>query len=362
MTLSAPPDQSASAAPTVPAPRLRVMQVILSRGFAGSERAAVEACAALVGRHDVALVVGHGHRDRAGRSLLDALGPGVEVFEVPSRWGSQPRIAELIRQWRPDVIHTHLRRSTRYVARIRPGAVHVSTLHLHLNGRHYLRADGLFCISEWQLGTVPTNYRGRVFLLPNSLVPHSRLDGAQVRRLRAEFGAGEADFVVGGVGRLAWSKGFDVLVQAFEAAAIPNARLVIVGEGRERDRLQRLAGPKVVLAGFRQDAKDLYQAFDLFVSPSRTEPFGRVIVEALDAGTPVIATDALGPRDIAQRFPIELVPIGDVDALATAMRRAAERPRERLTLDLSEFHVERIAERMLDAYREVLASRPAARR
>jgi glycosyltransferase involved in cell wall biosynthesis len=164
------------------------------------------------------------------------------------------------------------------------------------------------------------------------------------------------------VGRLAWSKGFDVLVQAFEAAAIPNARLVIVGEGRERDRLQRLAGPKVVLAGFRQDAKDLYQAFDLFVSPSRTEPFGRVIVEALDAGTPVIATDALGPRDIAQRFPIELVPIGDVDALATAMRCAAERPRERLTLDLSEFHVEHIAERMLDAYREVLASRLAARR
>jgi len=75
MTLSAPPDQSASAAPTAPAARLRVMQVILSRGFAGSERAAVEACAALVGRHDVALVVGHGHRDRAGRSLLDARDP-----------------------------------------------------------------------------------------------------------------------------------------------------------------------------------------------------------------------------------------------------------------------------------------------
>ncbi len=343
--------------------RLRIMQVILSSGFAGSERAAAEACNAMCVRHDVAAVIRSDHRSAGGASIRDHLDPRVQVIEVPpGLWWTRRRVAEAIRKWRPDVIHTHLRRGTRFVAQIAAGPVHFCTLHLSLNGPHYLRTDGLFCISEWQLGTVPANYRGRVFLLPNSLVPHSRLDGSQVRHLRAEFGAGAGDFVVGGVGRLAWSKGFDVLVQAFEAAAFPNARLVIVGEGRERDRLQRLAGPNVVLAGFRQDAKDLYQAFDLFVSPSRTEPFGRVIVEALDAGTPVIATDALGPRDIAQRFPIELVPVGDVDALATAMRRAAERPRERLTLDLSEFHVERIAERMLDAYREVLASRPAARR
>jgi glycosyltransferase involved in cell wall biosynthesis len=314
-------------------------------------------------RHDVAAVIRSDHRSAGGASIRDHLDPRVQVIEVPpGLWWTRRRVAEAIREWRPDVIHTHLRRGTRFVAQIAAGPVHFCTLHLSLNGPHYLRTDGLFCISEWQLGSVPATYRGRVFLLPNSLVPQARLDTEQVRRLRAEFGAEEGDFVVGGVGRLAWSKGFDVLVQAFEAAAISNGRLVIVGEGRERDRLRRLAGPKVVLAGFRQDAKDLYQAFDLFVSPSRTEPFGRVIVEALDAGTPVIATDALGPRDIAQRFPIELVPVGDVDALAAAMRRAAERPRERLNLDLSEFHVERIAERMLDAYREVLESRPAARR
>ena len=113
-------------------------------------------------------------------------------------------------------------------------------------------------------------------------------------------------------------------------------------------------------AGFREDAKDLCQAFDLFVSPSRIEPFGRVIVEALDAGTPVIATDALGPRDIARRFPIEIVPRNDVEELAGALRRAATRPRQRLSLDLSEFEVRSIAARMLDAYEEVLSAREAA--
>jgi glycosyltransferase involved in cell wall biosynthesis len=337
------------------------MQVILSRGFAGSERAAVETCAALVGRHDVALVVGHGHRDRAGRSLLDALGPGVEVFEVPSRWGSQPRLAELIRQWRPDVIHTHLRRGTRYVARIHPDAVHVSTLHLQLNGRHYLRADGLFCISDWQLATVPASYRGRVFLVPNSLIPHARLSVGRIRELRAELGAGDGDYIVGGVGRLVARKGFDVLIRAFREAALPNGRLVIVGDGFLRSSLERLAAGQATFTGFRHDVKDLYQAFDLFVCPSRYEPFGRVIAEALDAGVPVVAADAHGPVDISWNYPIDLVPRGDVSQLAAAIRRHAGQGRVRVECDVSGFSVARTGERLERAYRELLdARRPEA--
>jgi glycosyltransferase involved in cell wall biosynthesis len=337
--------------------RLRIMQVILSSGFAGSERAAAEACNALCGRHDVALVIRRDHRSPGGASIRDHLDSRVRVIELPGLWGTRRRLAEAIRSWRPEVIHTHLRRGTRYVAQIGAGPAHFCTLHLSLNGPHYLRTDGLFCISEWQLGTVPPTYRGRAFLLPNSLVPQPRLEAGRVRRLRAEFGAGDDHFVVGGVGRLAWSKGFDLLVRAFEAAALPRGKLVIVGEGRQLGPLRRLAGKDVTLTGFREDAKDLYQAFDLFVSPSRVEPFGRVIVEALDAGTPVVASDALGPRDIARRFPIELVPRNDVGALAEALRRAAGRPRARVTLDLSEFEVGRIAERMLEAYSEVLAKR-----
>jgi len=132
---------------------------------------------------------------------------------------------------------------------------------------------------------------------------------------------------------------------------------VIVGDGRERALLEAMAGPAVTFTGYREDAKALFQAFDLFVSPSRSEPFGRVIIEALDAGVPVIASEALGPRDIARRFPVELVPVDDVPALAEALRRAADRPRARLALDLSEFHVERVCARLLEAYREVIAAR-----
>lgn len=353
MSLAAAPPVATAQAP-VTGRRLRVMQVILSRGFAGSERAAAEACAALSRGHEVALVVRSDHRNSAGVSVVDALEPGIAVFEVPPLWGTERRLAELIAEWRPDVIHTHLRRGTRYVARTRRDAVHVSTLHLHLNGRHYLRTDGLFCISEWQLPTVPATYRGQAFLVPNSLVPHPRLSPERIRALRAELGAGDDDYLIGGVGRLVARKGFDVLIRAFAAARLPNARLVIVGEGSERARLERLAGERVVFAGFRRDVKDLYQAFDLFVCPSTYEPFGRVIAEALDGAVPVVAADAEGPRDLARRCPIDLVPRGDVLALTDALQRHAAAGRVRVSTDLSEFSLERTAERMEDAYRTVI--------
>jgi glycosyltransferase involved in cell wall biosynthesis len=337
--------------------RLRIMHVILSRGFAGSERAVAESCNAMCSAHDVTLVIRRDHRRPSGASIRDHIDPRVKVAELPAYWFTRRRLGEAIRASRPDVIHTHLRRGTRYVVQLATGVPHVCTLHVSLNGPHYLRTDGLICISRWQQQTLPAERPPHVFLIPNSHVPQPRLEPARRQALRRELGAGDEDFLVGGVGRLSASKGFDVLLRAFAKADLPAARLAIIGEGRERARLERLAGERVRLAGYRHDAKDCYQAFDLFVSPSRSEPFGRVIIEALDGGAPVIATDVLGPRDTARDYPIELVPPDDVDALAKALERAYARPRERRSPDLSDFHVDAIAARILEAYRQVISAR-----
>ena len=337
--------------------RMRILQVILSRGFAGSERAVVETCNALCDNHSVAIAVRRDHRSAGGASICDPLDRRVEVFELPAYWRTRAELAQRLREWRPDIVHSHLRRGTRYVAQLNLRVPHFATLHLGLNGPHYLQADGLVCISDWQLQTIPPQgYAGQLLQIPNSLVPQPRIRPDRKSELRHAAGAAPSDYLVGGVGRLSGGKGFDVLIDAFRRAALPDAKLVIVGEGSERRRLEKLAGDApITFTGFRHDAKDWFQACDLFVSPSRREPFGRVIIEALDAGTPVIATDALGPRDIAARFPIDLVPSGDTDALVVALRRAHGRPRARVSVDLSEFHLDRVMPVLLAGYRRALA-------
>jgi glycosyltransferase involved in cell wall biosynthesis len=335
---------------------MRILHTLLSSGFAGTERATAEMCNALCDAHEVALALRRGHRNRAGASIADHLDPRVQRHELGD-WFPGPRLARLVREWRPDVIHTHLRKSTRLVARLRPPCPTVATLHMWVNGPHFLQMDGLIVIAQWQKKDL-AGYRGRVFDINESLVPHPRLDAARIAQLRATAGAAPGEFLVGGVGRLAQSKGFDLLVRAFREAALPGARLALVGDGRERAALEALAaGLPVRFLGFRDDAKDFYQAFDLFVSPSRSEPLGRVLFEALDAGVPVLATRTQGPLEILSRFPGRLVPVADVAAMAVALRELAAAPPPRLAHDLSDYHLDNVVRATEAAYRELLAAR-----
>ena len=218
--------------------------------------------------------------------------------------------------------------------------------------------DGIICIARWQREVIPPGYRGRVYQIDPGYVPHRRLSTAEVNALRRELNVQPGELLVGGVGRLSYKKGFDVLIAAFEQAALPNAKLVILGEGSERRRLQRLCTPRVSLPGFRANIKDYYQAFDLFVCASRQEPFGFVLLEALDAGVPVIASDALGPREVLENFPATIFRAGDVDALAALLRRHHTSPHPKVPRDMSRYSLDSIARQTEAAYRELIDGRP----
>jgi len=314
-------------------------------------------CNAHCGEHAVMLILKRGHTTRNGVSIRQWLDPAVQVVEV-GNWLSRAGMARALEEFRPDVIHAHLRRSTRLLARIRPPAATIATLHLTANGPHFADMDGLICIAQWQHEDIPRGYRGRVFDINESLIPNRRLNADEIAALRREMGAAPGEYLVGGVGRLARSKGFDLLIEAFKRAQLPNARLVIIGEGRERKRLERNLAANISLPGFRSDAKDCYQAFDVFVSPSRSEPLGRVVLEALDAGVPVIASATRGPAEILSRYPGELFPIGDVESLAGILRHIHEQRPQRMQHDLSAYHLPTIARETEAAYRELIDAKP----
>jgi glycosyltransferase involved in cell wall biosynthesis len=337
---------------------MRIAHTLFSSGFAGSERSTAEACnAQSAAGHKVLLVVRRGHRGRAGASILDHVDAAVEVALVPDRWFTRRALARVIDAFKPDLIHTHLRRSTRLVAQLAPHAATIATLHLHVNGPDYLKLDGLICNAHWQRRGIPDSYRGQVFKLNNSLLPQPRLSADERQALRRELDVAEHEFLVGGVGRLAHSKGWDVLIRAFAKASLPDSRLILFGEGRERRRLEKLAPANASLPGHRHDIKRLYQAFDVFVCPSRYEPLPRTMLEAYDAGTPVIASNADGCHELIADYGGDEFPIGDVDALAQLLcRHHRERP-PRTSVDLSAHHIDAVTRTYLQAYATLLQHR-----
>lgn len=161
------------------------------------------------------------------------------------------------------------------------------------------------------------------------------------------------------VGVLQSQKRFDWLLMAFSqvAAADPEARLLILGDGPERASLESLVSrlglqDRVFLPGFVDNPAPYYAEADLFVLSSEYEGLSLVLVEALEQGTPVVSMDCpSGPREVLEdgRYGA-LVPVGDVDALAKAMQEAlgAAHDHEALKRRAQDFSVDKAADAYLD--------------
>ncbi|HEY2157120.1 MAG TPA: glycosyltransferase family 1 protein [Isosphaeraceae bacterium] len=129
----------------------------------------------------------------------------------------------------------------------------------------------------------------------------------RVRRgsVRASFGFGPGDVVIGHVSRLAPEKNVGYLADALAIVgeARPSARFLFVGDGPERAGLERRMGPNARFAGYRSgdDLADHYAASDAFAFASLTETFGNVVLEAMASGLPVVAVRAGGVSDIVRQ-------------------------------------------------------------
>ena len=139
----------------------------------------------------------------------------------------------------------------------------------------------------------------------------------------------DAAVMLGAVGRLVESKGFEMLIEAFAKANArqPTLQLAIIGEGPQHAALEAridalgLAG-RVHLRGYRQDLQQLYRAFDWLLVPSRSEGLGLVVQEAVMADVPVVCSDLQVFREQLQDTGGYL-PVADEGAWAEAMERCA---------------------------------------
>ena len=174
-------------------------------------------------------------------------------------------------------------------------------------------------------------------------------------------------------GRLEPQKGLDLLLAALPAvlAAEPDTRVLILGEGPDRAALEQQARElgvreHVTLPGHRSDVGRWLKAADIFVLPSRWEGMPNVVLEAMAAGVPVIATAVEGIEELIDSEVTGIVvPAGETGALAAAMIRLLRQSEKRSELALraqshvkERFTVEAVGAEYQRLYRRLLASQP----
>lgn len=336
-------------------PPKHVLHVMRMHGVSGAENHLLELTPALRDHGWLSDVVVPSPVPRTLNGFAKRLAASCErVQVVRMRHDLSPglvlRLARLLSSGRYDVAHAHLVHADWYLAAASLAAGEVplvSSKHNHdpfrrlaafrLVERAALRRySALISISE-SLSDFTTTYTGA-----DVATIHYGL-AAPVDPPTRDEETGEAIRLLS-VGRLEEQKGFDIAIQAMEPVArASNARLLIAGDGEQRrllaDRVTDLGlTDRVSLLGNRSDVHELMLNADILIHPARWEGFGLVLLEAMRAGLPVVATKIGAiPEVVADGVTGLLVPPNDPDKLAAAAIELIRNPARRREMGMAGF-------------------------
>ena len=331
-----------------PAPpgRWRVVQLLATAGTGGAQESVVGLLRHLdPSRFEVEAVC-----LTEGRAVERIRGMGIVATVIPPL-DDELTVGELVANLRRreiDLLHAHLFRAELLGTRAAEAAgtpVVVATAHSsRVRSPEDIAAlaavtpsiNRLIVPSAAIAAKVRAEGRGaaEITVVPNGVdldrfSPHR--SGLDMAALRDALGIPPDAFLIGVVARLEPEKGHRYLVEALPAIieAVPNAWLLLVGEGSQADALRAQAGSlplaarqRVVIAGFQTDVEAVTQALDLAVMPSLLEAQGLAVLEAMAARRPVVASAVGGiPETIRDGIDGLLVPPADPAALAAAIIR-----------------------------------------
>jgi len=235
-------------------------------------------------------------------------------------------------------------------------------------------ADRVVTVSQKmqrQLVAMPGLHSNHITVVQNAIECKSYYVPEQRDLCRSELGLNPESQVIGYAGRIDKVKRLDLLLVGFSevVAQHPHARLIFIGEGDQRPRLEALAASlglshELIWTGFRQDVPRLLAAMDIYVQPSVNEGLSLSILEAMAAGKAVIATDVGGAQEVLTHKKTGiLIPPGSSQVIRAAVVDLLDHPNKLAALAqaarehvLREFGVDRMVEGYRRIY-ESLASR-----
>ena len=345
---------------------LRVLHVITRMIVGGAQENTLLSCALMDPDHVMSTLITGIETGVEGELLTESRSRGIPLVIEPrlvrrlSPWSdlvATYRLWRIMRGGRFDVVHTHtskagiVGRVAAWLAGV-PVVVHTA----HGWGFNPLQPRPLYWLYVWLervcsgvsdivVAVASTNRddalalgigRPEQYRLIRSGIELEAFRDVPISRTEARrvLGLPETEFVIGSVGRLGDQKAPLDLLHAFAtvAAAHPQARLVFVGDGPLRGKLEEaitalgLTG-RVLLTGLRRDVPELLRAFDVFALASRWEGLPRVFPQAMAAGLPIVATRVDGAPDaVIPGINGWLVPVGDLAAMSARLSELAADP------------------------------------
>jgi glycosyltransferase involved in cell wall biosynthesis len=288
---------------------------------------------------------------------------GLEVDVVPERFLFDPRVlvhmGRILRMRAPDIVETHDFKShfllysllrmrsvvgPRWVA-FHHGYTRMSPrvrLYQQLDRLSLRRADAVVTLCQPFVEQLRARgvSRERITVISNAVEPREVPPASELTRLRTSLGLERPGRLIVSVGRLSPEKGHADLIRAFRElvsrGSFADCRLLLVGDGGERAALAAAASDlreRVIFAGHQADAWPYFCIADLFVLPSHTEGSPLVLLEAMAAGLPIVATTVGGvPEVVENGLSALLVAPRDIERMSDALAALLGDPRKAAAL------------------------------
>lgn len=287
---------------------MKIVNIILTSQNGGAEQAFIDYSTALkkLG-HEVLAIL---KSDAPYAHEVEKL--GIQIIKIENKFGDYDffavaQIKKILEEFGADAAISHIGRSSvltrKAIKKIKNKKIMQIAVNHSGNVKRSIGADIILSVNQRIFfDTVEAGQNAeRSFVIPNAIDLSDALEVMPQASLQQK-----SPIVIGAIGRLDRSKGFDFVIRALkklEKISDQNFILKIAGAGYYEPVLRNLVTElglenKVEFLGWIKDKKEFFNSIDIFCLPSKNEPFGIVILEAMKFATPIIATDADGPKEI----------------------------------------------------------------
>ncbi len=323
---------------------MKILHVLISKGFAGSELYAINLLNHQSQNHQTFLIK---NSDSDSKKYKKFLNSNVITYDLKGFF-KKIKINRIIGTIKPDIVHTHLGNASKIITK--KNFKLVSTVHMNFQENHYLNHDGLIIPNKTQIKKASKLFKGKIKNLyywpcaKNNFFKKNK-------EIKKELSIPEKSYIFGSVGRFHKQKGFDIIYESFKNLKLENSYLILIGNSHNEYKHYR--SENIITLGHKDNIQDYYKLFDCYISASRWETFGIAMVEAMTFSLPIITSVHEGNKDWISNYNVETFENENIDDLKNKIIKAYENKPEKINYNLDRFNYDNTCNDILSFYKDL---------
>ena len=325
--------------------KLKIIHVILSKGFAGSEKYVVDLTSYQNKNHLVYVIILN-----KNKKLKNSLENKSKIYEVGS-FLKKYNIKKIINKIKPQIVHTHLGEAAKLVQKSSEYKT-VATMHMNYKNKDYRNSAAIIVSNNTQYKEIKKKYSGELFKsylwvkLPKPEISKKKL----IKSLNLP----KKNFIFGSIGRFHPQKGFDVLIECFKEMNLDDCTLILIGNGHEKYKFLETKNNNFKIIGHVKNVSNYFNLFDVGLFFSRWETFGYSLVEAMQFNLPIISSQHIGNKDWLNKFKIIKVNLNNKKQIKNSIKKLFKSRPMKKKYDLKMFDYKKNCDAITSIYKKLL--------